>query len=31
MKFEGQGKIIAQTHDATMFGATLGPLLPERQ
>ena len=25
-----QGKVIAQTHDATMFGSTLGPLLPER-
>ena len=31
MKFEGQGKVIAQTHDATMFGSTLGPLLPERE
>ncbi|OUU24357.1 MAG: TIGR00266 family protein [Planctomycetia bacterium TMED53] len=30
MKFEGSGKVIAQTHDASGFGSTLGPLLPER-
>lgn len=31
MHFEGQGKILVQSHDPAGFGSRLGPLLPPRQ
>jgi len=30
MKFKGKGRVLVQTHDASGFGARLGPLLPAR-